>query len=130
MPKTPSFLLQKIANILVLLVLVAVPFADAGTPHKPPVPLFGHVSAPCAANTAQADYVPGVDVDGNRIAPADIDGGTTLDLRDIAVNPVVPVGHGRNRSAVVVRGVKLAGQTPVCARIKQSREPSFPKRPR
>jgi len=129
MRKTYEFSVWRTASLLVLLALVALPAADAGTARKAPLPPFGQDSAPCEANIARADYLPGMDVDGRRVAPADVGGGYTVELRNLSVNPVVPVGHGRHRTEMMVQGAKLAQPAPACARIKHRREPSAPARP-
>ena len=114
MRKTQGICPRKTASLLVLLTLVALPSAHAQPPGKPSAPRFEHVSAPCEANRTQPDYLPGVDVYGNRVVPADLDGGASVDLQNVTVNPVVPVGHGRQKSDVIVQGVKLAKPVPAC----------------
>jgi hypothetical protein len=103
-----------IATLLVSLSLVALTGAGA----KPDVKIDSAVNSgetdTCAPNLAGANYVGGVDVSRNRIAPADIGGGSGVDLSQISATPVlVPGRHGR-QVEVVVQGVEPA--KPPCER--------------
>ena len=105
-----------IAILLVLLAIIASPGVNAkpGTPKNNAV-TSGKTST-CAPNLAGADYVGGVDVEGNRVAPADIGGGDSVDLSQISATPVlVPDRHGRHFE-FVVQGVKPAKSAPGCKR--------------
>lgn len=103
-----------IATLLVLLELVALPYANARPRTAEDSAVNSGETDTCAPNLAGAGYVGGVDVEGNRITPADIGGGTSVDLGRISATPVlVPGRHGR-QADVVVQGAEPA--KPPCER--------------
>ena len=82
--------------VVAMLVLLAVP-AAAGTiakPHQPDPLLDGGPTSPCAAGT---DYAAGTDVQGRRVAPADV-GANAVPVPDSIAIPLAQNGHrGRVR---------------------------------
>jgi hypothetical protein len=101
-----------IATLLVSLALVAPPYADA----KPGAAKVGAVNRDntdtCQPNLARADYVGGVDVSGNRIAPADI--GVGVDLSHVSATPILVPGRHSRHMEIIVRGVGTAKPAPPC----------------
>ena len=105
-----------IAILLVLLAIFMFPGANAKPGTAKSSPVTSGKTNTCAPNLAGADYVGGVDVEGNRVAPADIGGGESVDLSQISATPVlVPDRHGRHVE-LVVQGVKPAKSAPGCKR--------------
>ena len=97
--------------VVAILVLLAVP-AAAGTiakPHQPDPLLDGSPTSACAART---DYAAGTDVQGARVAPADVGAGAVPVPDSIAI-PLAQNGHrGRpgmgDSSYVSLDGRKIA----------------------
>ena len=103
-----------IATLLVLLALVTLPCADARSGLTAARPAAVEKTPSCDADLAGPDYVAGVDVSGNRIAPADLGGGQGVDLSRVSVTPILAPGRHGRRMKVVVQGVEPAG--PPCQR--------------
>ncbi len=97
------------ASLLLFLVLSAVSAAAAEAKERVPA---ATASAQCDPDLESPDYVGGVDVNGNRIVPADIGGGVGVDLSHVTVTPVVRPG-GR-RPQAVVQGLKFGPADPPC----------------
>ena len=103
-----------IATLLVSLGLIALSSAEARPGAVPDSAVSSGKTNTCEPNLAGPDYVGGVDVEGNRIAPADIDGGSGVDLSRISATPVLAPGRLSRRVQVVVQGVEPA--KPPCER--------------
>jgi hypothetical protein len=114
----------KIAWALVCLALVALPLKNPAFARPSDPILTGEKPGPCDPKLESPDYVGGVDVDGNRITPADIDGGVSADLSHVAVTPIQgrDGGHGK----VAVQGVKLTKGGPDCVAPKHGKKHSAP----
>ena len=105
-----------IATLLVLLVIVALPCADAKPGTQQSNAVISGKTSTCKPNLAGADYVGGVDVAGNPITPADIGGGEGVDINQVSATPVlVPDRHGRHVE-LVVQGAKPVKSAPGCKR--------------
>ena len=103
-----------IATLLVSLALVALPCANANSVAAGDRAVKRGITDTCDPNLAGPDYVAGVDVTGNRIAPADIGGGSGVDLSRVSATPILTPGrHGRHVQ-VVVQGAEPA--KPSCER--------------
>ena len=108
-----------IATLLVSLALVALPEADAGPRAPVAGPAAGGKTRPCDADLAGPDYVGGVDVSGNRIAPADIGGGEGVDLSRVSATPILAPGHHGRHVEIVVQGAEPAKSAPPCKRPRR-----------
>jgi hypothetical protein len=101
-----------IATLLVSLVLVALPPADAKPGPSTDSAVSSGRTITCDPNLAGPDYVGGVDVEGHRITPADIGGGPGVDLSHISATPILAPGrHGRHME-VVVQGAEPTEPAP------------------
>jgi hypothetical protein len=100
------------ASLLLSLALSPVSFVWAGTiAPKERVPR-ATTPAQCDPDLDSPDYVGGVDVNGNRIVPADVGGGVGVDLSHVTVTPVMRPGG--KRPDIIVQGVKLGPADPPC----------------
>lgn len=100
---------RMIRNALWFVVLIAAIPGQAGEPTKPPpggmiLSADGHATLSadvCAGLTPSvpgAEYVPGVDVEGRSVAPADLPGPAPLPIKNLAITlrhgTAVAGGHG------------------------------------
>ena len=103
-----------IATLLVSLALVALPCAHARPLVPAANPAAVEKTRSCVADLSGPDYVAGVDVSGNRIAPADIGGGSGVDLSRVSATPILTPGrHGRHVE-IVLQGAEPAKSVPPC----------------
>ena len=108
-----------IATLLVSLALVALPCANAKSDAAGDRAVKRGNTDTCDPNLAGPDYVGGVDVSGNRIAPADIGGGEGVDLSRVSATPILAPGrHGRHVE-IVVQGAEPAKSAPPCKRPRR-----------
>ncbi|MGA7674376.1 MAG: hypothetical protein WCA78_04945 [Rhizomicrobium sp.] len=105
-----------IATLLVLLILVALPCADARPGNQKDSAVISGKTTTCDPNLAGADYVGGVDVAGNRITPADIGGEDGVDLSQASAIPILKPGRHGRQVELLVQGVKPAKSAAGCKR--------------
>ena len=112
----------KIAWALICLALVALPFENPAFAWASGPIRGSEKSAPCDPKLESPDYVGGVDTEGNRITPADVDGGVSVDLSHVAVTPIE--GRHRGHDEVAVQGVELTQGEPDCVAPKHGKKHS------
>ena len=105
-----------IATLLVSLVLVALPYANARPGTARDSAVNSGETDTCDPNLAGPDYVAGVDVSGNRIIPADIGGGAGVDLSRVSTTPVLAPGRRGRHVEIVVQGAEPVKSVPPCKR--------------
>ena len=114
----------KIALALICLTMVALPFGNRAFAGPSDPISWAKSPVPAIQNSASPDYVGGVDVDGNRITPADVDGGVSADLSHVEITPIQ--GRGGGHGKVAVQGVKLTHGEPDCVAPKHKNKHSAP----
>ena len=97
---------------------VSAGIADAAAPPVPPTPpLPPRVQTPpmpCVEPRDTADYVPGVDVYGRKVAPADLPGSSTDVQISTQVYPEVRSGNPQLRGVGVVANLPGLQRPPIC----------------
>jgi len=106
-------------NYKVIVVIAALCLAGApalgGTISRSTAPdpiLTGGPPGPCDPRSDGADFVPGTDINGNPVVPADV-GAKPVPVPE---GMLVPVGHGRNAPQAALSGKQLAAllDNPAC----------------
>ncbi len=100
--------------LLALMVAVGRP-AFAGSPTRNDILLDGAAKGPCEPGLGQPDYVAGVDVNGNPVAPADL----PVARRPVPDEILVPLGNKQGHS----------GEGPIIAMSGRALDPILNPRP-
>jgi hypothetical protein len=113
-------------RLIIAAFLVSAGVADAAAPpaQLPPPPPPAQVQAPppvpCVNARDTADYVPGVDVNGRKVAPADLPGSTTDVQISTQVYAEVRSSNPQLRGAGVVVNLPGLARPPICPPQPQS----------
>jgi hypothetical protein len=104
----------KLIGMAVALCLAAGPaFGGAISRSTGPDPILtGGPPGPCDPRADGADFVPGTDINGNPVVPANV-GAKPVPVPQALL---VPVGHGRNAPQAMVSGKQIAAllDNPAC----------------